>query len=115
MKIRNQPRFVALCLLFVIGFAAKAFAEFSTKSVNWDPVSFFKIQWILNAGHPISRLSINQPYVKTFFLTDGNVIVGKAEIDSDSFYVIQVEQDLAGEILPEEKILIFKRDIKLAK
>jgi hypothetical protein len=43
------------------------------------------------------------------------VIVGRKEIETDSFYVIEVEQDLADEIPGKERVLVFKRDVRDSK
>lgn len=115
IMIRDHLRLVVICLLLGLTFTQKISAEFLRKTINWDPVSVFRIQWILNAGLPEARLSLNSPCFKVLYLNDGNVIVGKAELDNDSFYVIQVDHDLAEEIPAGEKILIFKRNIQCTK
>lgn len=105
------------CVLFlwvlnteVTGFCAKRDSQGA-----WDPVSVFKIQWILNAGLPEGKLCLSRSEFQSFYLTDGNVIVGRKEIETDSFYVIEVEQDLADKIPGKESVLVFKRDVRDSK
>jgi hypothetical protein len=80
-----------------------------------DPVFVFHVQWILNAGLPEARLSLAHSPLKAFYLNDGNAIIGKTEIETDSFYVIQVEQDLAEQIPAGENVLVFRRDLRYIK
>ena len=81
----------------------------------WDPVFVFRVAWILNAGLPDARLSVACPYLRTFYLKDGNVLVGKTEVDNDSFFVIKIGQDLAEVIPTGENVLVFKRDVLTIK
>jgi len=82
---------------------------------NFDPVFVFHVQWILNAGLPEARLSLAHSPLKAFYLNDGNAIIGKTEIETDSFYVIQVEQDLAEQIPAGENVLVFISDLRYIK
>lgn len=110
-SICNASRGLAIiCLLMT----AKA-SGYQEKKMVWDPVFAFQIQWILNAGLPEARLSLNRPSLKTFYLKDGNVLVGKTEVDTDSFFVIQIGQDFAEKNPVGENILVFKRDIRSVK
>lgn len=81
----------------------------------WDPIFVFQVQWILNAGLPDARLSVARPSLKAFYLKDGNVVVGETEVDTDSFYVIKIGQDLADKIPAGENVLLFKRDVRYTK
>jgi hypothetical protein len=109
----NIPRFF-LWLWLVCPGVAECWAH--QKEINtWDPVFVFHVQWILNAGLPEARLSLAHSPLKAFYLNDGNAIIGKTEIETDSFYVIQVEQDLAEQIPAGENVLVFRRDLRYIK
>lgn len=82
---------------------------------TWEPVSVFKIQWILNAGLPEGKLCLSRFKFPSYYLNDGNVIFGRKEIATDSFYVIDVEQDLAEEIPSKESVLVLKRYVRESK
>jgi len=104
----------------IIGFILVACAANGSKANHpekslWDPVFVFQIQWILNAGLPEARLSLKPAPVNVFNLKDGNAIAGKTELETDSFYVIQVEQDLSGQIPATKNTLLFKRDVTSVK
>jgi len=88
---------------------------YKEEKLAWDPVSVFKIQWILNAGLPEGKLCLSRSEFQSFYLTDGNVIVGRKEKETNSFYVIEVELDLAEQIPSEERVLVFKRDVRHSK
>lgn len=110
-SICNPSRVLAI-LVFLMTARVSGYQE---EKLAWDPVFVCQIQWILNAGLPEARLSLNRPPLKTFYLKDGNVLVGKTEVDTDSFFVIQVGQDLAEQIPTGDSILVFKRDIRSVK
>lgn len=109
----RKTRLIKYGLFFwVLNTAVTGFCTKEDTLVAWDPVSVFKIQLILNAGLPEGKLCISRSKLQSFYLTDGDVIVGRKEIETDSFYVIEVEQDLAEEISCKERVLVFKRDVQ---
>ena len=112
----RKTRLIKYGLFFwVLNTAVTGFCTKEDSQVAWDPVSVFKIQLILNAGLPEARLSLAHSPLKAFYLNDGNAIIGKTEIETDSFYVIQVEQDLAEQIPAGENVLVFRRDLRYIK
>ena len=109
--ICSPSRSLAILILLMTGKAS----GYKEEKLAWDPVSVFKIQWILNAGLPEGKLCLSRSEFQSFYLTDGNVIVGRKEIETDSFYVIEVEQDTAEQIPSKESMLLFKRDVRDSK
>jgi hypothetical protein len=112
----RKTRLIKYGLFFwVLNTAVTGFCAKGDSQGVWDPVSVFKIQWILNAGLPEGKLCLSRSEFQSFYLTDGNVIVGRKEVEADSFYVIDVEKDLAEEIPSKESVLVFKRDVRDSK
>jgi len=112
----RRTRLIKYVLFFwVLNTTVPGFCTKGDLQGTWDPVSVFKIQWILNAGLPEGKLCLSRSEFQSFYLTDGNVIVGRKEKETDSFYVIEVKLDLAEQISSEECVLVFKRDVRDSK
>lgn len=119
-KWRDAPakalRLIAASNLLAFGNTSSGVANELYPTI-WDPVMVFKVQMILNAGLPEGRLALprstssSQQGYQTFYLKDGNVILGQNTLETDIFYVIKVVQDLEEQIPIDENLMVFKRDV----